>query len=253
MSGAATDRLYPRVTFGALPDDVLLETFELYLGKDVLDHISGHNYDGWQTLVHVCRRWRCIVFASPRRLDLKLRCTHQRSVNSKGLDIWPEFPIVIVAGGSTQFNDDATNTINAALRHHSRVCKIDYRTWRFQDSFLKEFAAIDKPFPALTSLTLLSSQQNVTVLPDTFLGGSAPQLRSLYLEGIPYPSEDYFCLPLTLSAFRFGVFLIPDIFHPRRLSPVCPCWPSSENFISDSNTLDLGPIKQADIHPRSLV
>ena len=44
-----TDRLYPRVTFGALPDDVLLETFELYLGKDVLDHISGHNYDGWQT------------------------------------------------------------------------------------------------------------------------------------------------------------------------------------------------------------
>ena len=71
-----TDRLYPRVPIDALPDNVLLETFEFYLGKDAADLIDDeYDYDGWQTLVHVCRRWRCVVFASPRRLDLKLHCT----------------------------------------------------------------------------------------------------------------------------------------------------------------------------------
>ena len=175
------------MTIDVLPDDVLLETFELYLGKDDTDKIDGHhNYDGWQTLVHVCRRWRCIVFASPRRLDLKLYCPQQRSVNSKTLHIWPEFPIVISAL-DVQSKEDVTNLI-AALRHHKRVCKIYYCNGQFQDSLLKEFAAIDEPFLALTSLKLLSFGQNVPVLPESFLGGCAPCLRSLHLVGIPYPS-----------------------------------------------------------------
>jgi len=181
------DRLYPRVTIDALPDNVLLEIFEVYLGKDDPDEPDdGHNFDGWQTMVHVCRRWRCIVFASPRRLDLKLYCTRQRSVNSKTLDIWPALPIVIFAR-NMQSLEDVTNVI-AALRQHNRVCKIAYLHEQFQDSLLEEFAAIDEPFPALTSVHLTSFAQNVPVLPDSFLGGSAPRLRSLDLYGIPYPS-----------------------------------------------------------------
>ena len=176
------------MTFGALPDDVLLETFEFYLGKDDPEYIMGQNYDGWQTLVHVCRRWRCIVFTSPRRLDLKLYCIPQRLIKSETLDIWPVLPIVIDAR-NIQSKEEVTN-IMATLRHHNRVCKIYYRNTgrQFEDSLLKEFAAIDEPFPALTSLGLSSFEQNATVLPDLFLGGSAPQLRSLYLEGVPYPS-----------------------------------------------------------------
>jgi len=66
-SGGA-GRLHLRTTIEALSDDVLLETFELYLGKDDPDEFDGgRGYDGWQTLVHVCRRWRCIVFASPHQ------------------------------------------------------------------------------------------------------------------------------------------------------------------------------------------
>ena len=57
-----------------------------------------HHYDGWQTLVHVCHKWRCIVFDSPLRLDLKIYCTLRGSVNSKALDMWPALPI-----GSEQF------------------------------------------------------------------------------------------------------------------------------------------------------
>ena len=208
------DRLYPRVTIDALPDNVLLETFEFYLSKDDADTFDyHHNYDGWQTLVHVCCRWRWIVFTSPRRLDLKLYCIPRRSVNSKTLDIWPELPIVLYAHMKSK--EDVTNVI-AALRYHNRVCKINYRNGQFQDPVLEEFAAIDEPFPALTSLDLVSYAQNVPVLPDSFLGGSAPRLRRLMLQAsLIHQLETYFYLPLTLSTFPFGVFLIPDILHPR--------------------------------------
>jgi len=181
------DQLYPRATIDALPDNVLIETFVLYLGKDN-PYAIVENYDQWHTLVHVCHRWRCIIFASPRRLGLKLFCTRRRSVNSKTLDIWPALPIVIFAD-EMRSKEDASNVI-AALRHHNRVCQIYYHNEESQDFLLREFAAIDEPFPALTSLELYSrsDQQDVPIFPDSFLGGSAPRLQSLTLHGIPYPS-----------------------------------------------------------------
>ena len=209
-----TGRLCPRVTIDVLPDTVLLEGFEFYLGKDDADPVdSRYNYDGWQTLVHVCRRWRCIVFTSPRRLDLKLYCTQQRLVNHKTLEIWPALPIVIFAEG-TQSKEDATNVI-AALRHHNRVCKIHYCNWGSPDSLLNEFVAIDEPLPTLTSLTLISSGQNVPVLPDFFLGGSAPRLRSLDLNGIPYPSMG----KLLLSATNLVLLSLSRIPHSGYIAP----------------------------------
>jgi hypothetical protein len=214
------DQLDPRVTIDTLPDDVLLETFERYLGKDDADKFDyAHDYDGWQTLVHVCHRWRSIVFASPRRLGLKLYCTPRRSVNSETLEIWPELPIVINSR-YLRFKDDATNIISA-FGHNNRVCKIHYYNEGFQDSALKEFAAIDKPFPALTSLVLYSYSQNVPILPDSFLGGSAPRLRSLWLEGISYPSIGNL-LPSTTSLVQLSLLRIP---HSGYIAPetIIPC------------------------------
>jgi len=219
------DRLYPRVTIDALPDNVLLDTFEFCLGKDdpnVVfdddDDDDDHDYDGWQTLVHVCRRWRWMVVTSPRRLDLKLYCTEQRLVNSKTLGIWPELPIVVVAQ-NMHSKEDGTNVI-AALRHHNRVCKIDYYG-HFQDSLLEEFAAIDEPFPALTSLELASYGQDGPVLPDSFLGGSAPRLQSIHLYGIPYPSIGKL-LSSTTNLVRLTLWDIP---HSGYISPetIVPC------------------------------
>ena len=210
MGGA--DWLYPRATIDVLPDIVLLETFELYLGKD--------HADGWQTLVHVCRRWRSIVFASPRRLDLKLYCTQQRLVNSKTLDIWPALPIVIFVLGM-ESKEVLTNVI-AALRHHNRVCQIFcYGIPQFQDSFLNQFAAIDEPFPALTTLNFFTCGQNVPVFPDSFLGGSAPRLRSLDLDGILYPSMGRLLLSTT-NLVRLSLRRIP---HSGYIAPetIVPC------------------------------
>ena len=130
------DWLHPRTTFDVLPHNVLLDTFEFYLGKydaDVFDH--AHNYDGWQTLVHVCLKWQCLVFASPHRLGLKLYCTPRRSVHSKMLDIWPALPIVMYAP-NVESKEDVTDVI-AALRQHNRVCKICFHNWRSQDPLLK--------------------------------------------------------------------------------------------------------------------
>ncbi len=53
-----------RVTIDVLPDDVLLKIFDCYM-DEALFFIE---IDAWHTLVH----WRCVVFDSPRRLNLRL-------------------------------------------------------------------------------------------------------------------------------------------------------------------------------------
>ena len=209
------DRLYPRVTIDALPDNVLLEIFELDLGKDSVDGFDyDHDHTRWQKLVHVCCRWRSIVFASPRRLDLAIELG--KSANSRALDIWPALPILIYVFGIGS-KEQVTNVITA-LRQRNRVRRIYcgyYVDCDTQDSLLKEIAAIDEPFPALTGLDLTSYAQNAPVFPDSFLGGSAPQLRSLELEGILYPSIGTL-LSSTTNLVTLHLWAIP---HSGYISP----------------------------------
>ena len=164
-----------RVTISALPDDVLLEIFKYYV-----DQIYPE--DTWHTLAHVCRKWRYVVFASPRWLRLELRCTNKSPVK-KMLDIWPALPIVIDAYITNSRRSGVTNII-AALKRHDLVCRINI--WGVPNSLLKS-AAIKKRFPQLTDLTLRSNKANAPVITDLFLGGSAPRLQSLEFRGIPFP------------------------------------------------------------------
>jgi hypothetical protein len=53
------------VTIDSLPDFVLLEIFGCRVGLAI---------EVWVVLVYVCRKWRDIVFESPRRLNLQLLC-----------------------------------------------------------------------------------------------------------------------------------------------------------------------------------
>ena len=53
---------------------------------------------------------------------------------------------------------------------------------------IDEFAMMKKPFPKLTDLRLISNGENVPILPDSFLGGCSPRLRTLELHGIPFPA-----------------------------------------------------------------
>jgi hypothetical protein len=185
-----TDQVYPRVTFGALPDDVLLEMFDFYLAlmnfESTGNRSKPFSEDAWHTLVHVCKRWRSIVFASPHRLKLQLLCTNKRPVQNT-LDIWPELPIVIRAKRRMAKAQDANNII-AVVKQHNRVRNIEIKF--VQISFMKKLRAMrmEDPFLVLTSLRLHSQIGSLPSLPDSFLGGSAPRLQTVYLYGVPFPA-----------------------------------------------------------------
>jgi hypothetical protein len=127
--------------------------------------------------------WRYIVFASPRRLDLRLECKAITPVR-KMLDIWPCFPIIV---DDPQVMEYLGDNIIAALERHDRVCKINLGN--LTSPLLKRLATVmEDPFPDLTDLRLESIEQApLPVLPDSFLGGSATHLQSVTLERIPFP------------------------------------------------------------------
>jgi F-box-like len=210
------DWLYPRVTISAPPDDVLLEIFVVYVVSPQVDYYftvaeTGHHEDGWCTLVHVCRRWRSVVLASPRRLDLQLLCTNTRRVK-KLLDIWPPFPICIYAfpdAGKSSLRGVAN--LMAALKQQNRVRCIYING--VPNSLLRRF--VPMPFPALTILILTSNNKKAPVLPDSFLGGSAPRLRTISLSGIPFPG----LRKLLFSTTDLVRLFLDDIPHSGCISP----------------------------------
>jgi hypothetical protein len=167
-----------------LPDDVLVEIFHFYL---VLFGPSRRGI-GWQGLVQVCRRWRNVVFGSPLHLDVKLYCTARTSLK-KMLDVWPALPISIKQHLCSGLSHVERENVLAILELHQRVCEIDLTG--LSNELLEQVGQMmQKPFPALTKLLLESSSPapEAWVLPDSFLGGSAPRLRLLELEHIPCPA-----------------------------------------------------------------
>ena len=200
-----------------LPDIVLLDIFDFYMA-----HASDrpiYDREMWITLVHVCRKWREIVFESPRRLNLRLLFTLRKSVR-KMLDTWPPLLIDIVFGVGIW--------ILAALEHGDRIRQIElYGPSRLDME--RALAAMRKPFPELIYLSLnLFDGEPMFIRPiirDSFLGGSAPRLQSLELNGISFslPAlKKLLCLPPTLSKFVFGEFRIPGTFHPKKWSLAFP-------------------------------
>jgi hypothetical protein len=171
------------VTIDVLPDDILLAIFDFcvvrYQDLDIHEVALGNKdtkrkIESWQTLVHVCRRWRCTVFASPRRLNLQLRWRPRTSVR-KTLNIWPAFPLLIAGDISGTPMDD----VIAELEHNDRICQI---TLYFDTTLQIEklWTAMQVPFPELATLYLsFGGVSFVPVLPDSFLGGSAPRLQYL--------------------------------------------------------------------------
>jgi hypothetical protein len=167
------------VTIEKVPDDVLLEIFSIYVDE-------AEDVDAWCTLVHVCQNWRHIAFVSPRRLNMQLLCTNRRPVRAM-LDIWPALPIIIRYDGDLMLPAKGADNIIAALEHRHRVCEIVL--WGVSSSMSERFAAMtQEPFPVLTSLHLGSNNEWAPVVPDSFLGGSAPRLRRLRLTNVPFPA-----------------------------------------------------------------
>jgi hypothetical protein len=192
-----------------LPDDVLLEIFYSRVNMYRPDGWKT-NVEAWQSLVHVCRRWRSLVFRSPRRLNLRLFCTPKTPARDT-LDVWPALPL-IVKGIMTL--SSGTDNVIAALGQSNRVCQVYLPA--LADRQLEEvLAAMQVPFPELTYLSLLSLDETPPVMPNSFLGGSAPRLQSFDLSGILFPG-----LPkLLLSATHLVDLMLSDIPHSGYISP----------------------------------
>ncbi|KAH9974188.1 hypothetical protein BJV74DRAFT_888991 [Russula compacta] len=182
---------FRQADIGILPDAVLLDIFIFYVDQ-------ANKEDEWHALVHVCQRWRNVVFGSSHRLHLTLVYNPKRPVGEM-LGIWPAFPFIILYHeNSSPFFTNLTDetyrvqridNIIAALEHHERIRRIalsDVPNWYME----KLAAGMCRPFPMLTSLQLSEAPPTETPLPDSFLGGSAPRpsLRTLALIGISLPA-----------------------------------------------------------------
>ena len=185
-----------------LPDVALLEIFDFYVDKAWIG--------SWVTLVHVCRKWRNVVFGSPRHLNLHLHCTDSTPVREK-IDAWPLLPILILGYGREKWGAD---NIIAALEHNDRIRRMDL----FDFPSLQMGKALEKmhqPFLALKYLHLQSRGETVPVVPTSFLSGSAPRLQTLFLESIPLPG-----LPkLLLSATQLVELTLRKIPHSGYILP----------------------------------
>jgi hypothetical protein len=83
----------------------------------------------------------------------------------------------------------------AALEHRDRICEMDLYLPSLEYGKLAKLTQLQNPFPELTCLRLrCRGFEPVAALPVTFLGGSAPSLRSFQLEGIPFPTLPQFLL-----------------------------------------------------------
>ena len=182
-------------------DDVLLEMFELYVDE---------NPEAWQTLAHVCRRWRYLVFSSPRRLNLRIVCTLGTPVREI-LDVWPALPLLVQGH---IYEASPLDNIITALGHRNRVSGINL--WDLASSQLATvWAAMKEPFPELIDLRLRAFDRIAPLDPDLFMSGSAPRLRYLQLECIPCPG-----LPkLLLSTTHLVSLRLYDIPHSGYISP----------------------------------
>lgn len=185
-------------TINTLPDSVLLRIFDF----SIMDH-DRHGLPfrptlEWQKLVHVCQKWRRIVFASPDRLDLQLLCTRGTPVR-ENICLWPPIPLIIDYNWGGDEDENLTlseeDDVIAALENPDRVHCVGISV---TSSLLEKMAAvIQEPFPMLTHLWLSSEDGNVPVLPKAFLGGFAPRLRSAHLERIPFPALSTLLLSAT--------------------------------------------------------
>jgi hypothetical protein len=123
-------------------------------------------------------------------------------------------PVVVICDGREKWGVD---NIIAALEHNDRVCGI--RSLNISETpnsqYEKVLAALQQPFPALTRLNLRPKLETSPVDPDSFLGGSAPQLRSLALHSIPFPG-----LPkLLLTTTHLAYLSLSNIPHSGYISP----------------------------------
>ena len=199
FEGSLSATKVEQVTIDMLPDTALLEIFDFCkVDTDVAplgDYLSlWHWSPRWKTLSQVCQKWRRVVFGSPLRLDIGIICTEKTPISTL-LDVWPTLPIIVMCLPWRSVYEKGVENLIAALEHRDRISRIYILT--LISPLQKLVAAMEGPFPILTLFHLTRAHRSLTALPETFLGGSAPRLRSFLVWGTPFPTLPQFALSAT--------------------------------------------------------
>ena len=165
-----------------LSEDTLLEIFDFYrLGT--MKQSREHPWE-WHRLAHVCRKWRHVISMSPRRLDLHILCEYGAPVEGI-LRSWPTLPLVVRF--NARLPKHMPGNVAVALCYPNRLRAIYLEVTSSMTGLIVE--AIQKPCEALESIqiTVRDAHGPSILVRNAFLGGSAPRLREIKLDGIAFP------------------------------------------------------------------
>ena len=228
------------MTIDVLPDESLLDIFDLYRGltRFFLESMW------WTTLAHVCRRWRAIVLASPQRLHLRVLCGPRTPVKTS-LDIWPPFPIAVHGNHPHTTDEEGENNLVAALEHRDRIS--DIHIFDPDGSSMERLVvAMQEPLPALTDIYLCTVHNDSLVLPDAFLGGYAPRLRRFTLLRVSFPAFPKFVLHATHIVF-LSLYEIPDSWYtsvsPEAIATCLAALPDLETLFINFRSPPSSPLQ----------
>ncbi|KAI0258422.1 hypothetical protein BC834DRAFT_911540 [Gloeopeniophorella convolvens] len=182
----------------SLPDIALLEIFDVLREVQSSDPWSRKRKP-WYRLVpaHVCSRWRRIILASPKRLDLTIHCGNSTPV-SEVLQNSPPFPLDIEYWFREATTTETLDNALLALEYHERI------------AYIRLSASVEVLERLLSSIkggprTFKDAQ---FALPKALLAGDTPQLSHLHLWSVALPSfhHSFQHLP-SIASFRFNIQL----------------------------------------------
>ena len=204
------------VTIETLPDNTLLEIFDFYRMDAAAADQSGGLPWMWHRLAHVCQRWRYLVYTSPRCLDLQILCKSGAPIEPI-LCTWPTLPLVLRFQGDAR-SEFLPDNIMIALRYPDRVCDINLTLMSSIIGSISELLQV--PFLALKRIEMSSKGAEEQPVLGDFLGGSAPLLEQINLQGIAVPFPAIRRLLLSTSHLNtLQLFKIPNTcyFSPEDL------------------------------------
>jgi hypothetical protein len=227
--------MVPRTSIHNLDDDSLLGIFYLSRPSPSEENERGQtswgNWDRerwWYTFVHVCRRWRCLIFGSASHLRLCLVCGPGTPVADM-LANSPPFPLIIYHNYlNHHLTAEDEEGILLALQHRDRVCRIglDMPVASVQ----RVITAIDGEFPVLEFLHIRASTKHNTqlILPATL---EAPHLRHLALYRLASPIGSRL-LPTATGLVRLLLrWIHPSVYpHPEHLLQLLLLLPQLEGL-----------------------
>ena len=194
-----------------LDDDSLLQIFSCYR---LDDEENWYLRLGWLMLIHVCPRWRNLIYDSWSHLDMCLLLTND-SPSMDTLSHLPPLPLVIhyVDRTKTITRKDEGN-LYLGLQQYDRVRRVILQA---PSSKLRMWLEpMNKLFPILGELSLLStttdSEEMNQVLPKLL---QAPKLHRLSLHGISLP-KGLLLIPSTTALSTLSLTHI-RYFPPRHL------------------------------------